>query len=113
MIEAEYSDRSATWSRSSSRAASSFLYRTGLEIEVPDFGYVVFDADTATNFYAIIEPQASYRGLDDISAMDIQRLSPIIRRLINEKPRSSSTRRARPSPGSATCSEPASRTTGS
>jgi 4-hydroxyproline epimerase len=37
------------------------------------------------NFYAIIEPQENYRDLDDISAFDIQKLSPIFRRLVNEK----------------------------
>ena len=57
----------------------------GLEVDVPDLGRVVFDVAYGGNFYAIIEPQATYRGLDDISALDIQRLSPVIRRLINEK----------------------------
>ena len=52
---------------------------------MPDLGRVVFDVAYGGNFYAIIEPQETYRGLDDISALDIQRLSPVIRRLINEK----------------------------
>jgi 4-hydroxyproline epimerase len=63
----------------------SFLYRTGLDIDVPGFGPIVFDVAYGGNFYAIIEPQASYGGLDDLSAFDIQRLSPIVRRLVNEK----------------------------
>ncbi len=46
---------------------------------------MVFDVAYGGNFYAIIEPQETYRDLDDISAFDIQRLSPVIRRLINEK----------------------------
>src|SRR5690606_22175698 len=48
-------------------------------------GRLVFDVAYGGNFYAIIEPQPAYAGLDSISAFEIQRLSPIIRRLINEK----------------------------
>jgi len=63
----------------------SFLYRTGLDVDLPGLGRIVFDVAYGGNFYAIVEPQESYRGLDDLSAFDIQRLSPILRRLINEK----------------------------
>jgi 4-hydroxyproline epimerase len=63
----------------------SFLFATGLDVDVPDFGKIVFDVAYGGNFYAIIEPQAIYRDLDDISAFDVQRLSPIVRRLVNEK----------------------------
>ncbi len=67
------------------RNIPSFLYRTGLSVDVPDFGPLVFDVAYGGNFYAIIEPQPSYAGLDAVSAGDIQRLSPVIRRLINER----------------------------
>ncbi|MEX2319304.1 MAG: 4-hydroxyproline epimerase [Bauldia sp.] len=67
------------------RNVPSFLYRIGLDVDLPDFGRVVFDVAYGGNFYAIVEPQETYRDLDDISAFDIQRLSPILRSLINEK----------------------------
>jgi 4-hydroxyproline epimerase len=54
-------------------------------VDVPAFGRIVFEVAYGGNFYAIIEPQDGYRDLDDISAFDIQKLSPIIRKLINEK----------------------------
>ncbi|MEJ0011799.1 MAG: 4-hydroxyproline epimerase [Bauldia sp.] len=63
----------------------SFLYMTDLTVDVPDFGTIKFDVAYGGNFYAIIEPQESYRGLDDFTAFDIQKLSPVVRRLINEK----------------------------
>ena len=86
VIEAEYSrDNSGNVVEVKLRNIPSFLYRTGLEVDVPDLGPIVFDVAYGGNFYAIIEPQPSYRGLDDVSALDIQRLSPVIRRLINEK----------------------------
>ena len=63
----------------------SFLYATGLSIEVPDFGPLVFDVAYGGNFYAIIEPQPGYVDLDQLSAFEIQRLSPIVRQLVNER----------------------------
>jgi 4-hydroxyproline epimerase len=63
----------------------SFLHSTGLTVDVPDLGTVRFDVAYGGNFYALVEPQDTYRGLDSVSAFEIQRLSPILRRLINEK----------------------------
>ena len=89
----------------------SFLHSTGLSVDVPDFGRLVFDVAYGGNFYVIIEPQETYRDLDAISAFDIQRLSPIVRNLVNAEIRVRSSRESRPSPASATCCGPASRTT--
>jgi len=67
------------------RNVPSFLCRKGLEVDVPDFGRIAFDVAYGGNFYAIIEPQESYAGLDALTALDIQRLSPLVRRLVNER----------------------------
>ena len=67
------------------RNVPSFLYQTGLVGRRAGLRTSVFDVAYGGNFYAIIEPQEDYRDLDDISAFDIQKLSPIIRQLINEK----------------------------
>jgi 4-hydroxyproline epimerase len=63
----------------------SFLYQRGLDVDVPGLGRLVFDVAYGGNFYALIEPQETYAGLDSISAFEIQRLSPIVRKLVNEK----------------------------
>jgi len=65
------------------RNVPSFLYRTGLAIEVPGLGPIVLDIAYGGNFYAIIEPQAAYGGLDALSALDIQRHSPVVRQILN------------------------------
>ncbi len=86
VIEAEYSrDSLGNVVEVKLRNIPSFLYRSELDINVPELGRIVFDVAYGGNFYAIIEPQASYAGLDDLSALDIQRLSPVVRRLVNEK----------------------------
>src|SRR5690606_29720749 len=50
----------------------------------PDLGPLVVDVAYGGNFYAIVEPQKNYRDLEDLSPADIQRLSPILRRRLNE-----------------------------
>ncbi len=62
-----------------------YLAATDLHVEVPDFGAVTFDVAYGGNFYAIIDPQDTMRDMADLSPGDIQRLSPVIRALINEK----------------------------
>jgi len=62
----------------------SFLHTEGITIEVPDFGPLSFDVAYGGNFYAILDPQKNFQGLDSVTAMDILRYSPIMRRLLNE-----------------------------
>jgi 4-hydroxyproline epimerase len=62
----------------------SFLHSAGLEVHVPELGPLTLDVAYGGNFYAIIEPQGSYRDLSGIGAGDILRWSPIIRRQLNE-----------------------------
>ena len=64
---------------------ASFLHSTGLSVVLDGFGEIRFDVAYGGNFYAIIEPQPGYRDLSDLSPADIQRLSPTLRRKINEK----------------------------
>lgn len=61
----------------------SFLYAEGLRVECPDLGELTVDVAYGGNFYAIIEPQENYPGLDAISALDILRWSPVIRERLN------------------------------
>ncbi|MXZ80919.1 MAG: 4-hydroxyproline epimerase [Gammaproteobacteria bacterium] len=62
----------------------AFLHSTGLEIEIPVLGRIELDVSYGGNFYAIIEPQPDYPGLDAFSVDDIRRYSPEIRNRINE-----------------------------
>ncbi len=63
----------------------SFLHATDLEVDVPGLGRLKYDVAYGGNFYAIFEPQPGYEDLSAISAADIQRLSPAVRRAINEQ----------------------------
>jgi 4-hydroxyproline epimerase len=62
----------------------SFLHTKDMTVHVPGLGALKLDVSYGGNFYAIIEPQESYRGLDSMTAGDIVRWSPVVRRAINE-----------------------------
>jgi 4-hydroxyproline epimerase len=67
------------------RNVPSYLAAEGVSIDVPGFGPLRLDVAYGGNFYAIIEPQGAYRGLDDLGAARVLQLSPIIRQLVRDK----------------------------
>jgi len=66
------------------RNVASYLAVEGLQIDVPDFGPLTLDISYGGNFYAIIEPQGPYKGLDDLGAARIIELSRIVRELVQQ-----------------------------
>jgi 4-hydroxyproline epimerase len=62
---------------------ASYLALPEIRIDCPELGEIVVDIAYGGNFYAIIEPQANYGGLDALAAGDILRLSPELRRRLN------------------------------
>ena len=63
----------------------SFLHSEGLTATVEGLGEVVVDVAYGGNFYAIVEPQKTFRDLADFTATDLVGLSPKLRRALNEK----------------------------
>ncbi len=63
----------------------AFLYGTGYEVDVPDLGTLSMDVAYGGNFYAIVERQKNFSDMRDLTPGDIQRLSPVIRTLMNDK----------------------------
>src|SRR6188472_1636449 len=64
---------------------ASYLAATDVVVDVPGLGELAFDIAYGGNYYAILEPQKNFAGLESMSAGDVLRLSPIVRRLVNEK----------------------------
>jgi 4-hydroxyproline epimerase len=62
----------------------SYLAAEGVVIDVPGIGELAVDVAYGGNFYAIIDPQRNFAGLESLSAGEILRLSPIVRRLMLE-----------------------------
>jgi 4-hydroxyproline epimerase len=58
---------------------ASYLHARDTTIDVPGIGALTIDLSYGGNYYAIIEPQANWAGLDAVSVDDIVRLSPLVR----------------------------------
>lgn len=67
------------------RNVPAYVAATGIAIEVPGFGPLRIDVSYGGNYYAIIEPQGPYTGLDDLGASRIVELSRTIRELVRDK----------------------------
>lgn len=64
---------------------ASYLEATDIAIDVPGLGPLKVDVAYGGNYYAIIDPQPGYGGLETLSADQVLRLSLIVRNLMREK----------------------------
>ena len=64
---------------------ASFLAGKDMEIESPQLGKLTFDVAYGGNFYAIVDPQENFKGLQHYTADELITLSRPLRKLINEK----------------------------
>lgn len=64
------------------RNVPAYLATRGLSIDVPGFGRLSIDVAYGGNYYAIIEPQGAYEGLDQLGASRIVELSRVIRSMV-------------------------------
>lgn len=62
------------------RNVASYIAARGVRIDVPEIGQLTVDVAYGGNFYAIIEPQGGYRGIDELGAARILTLSPLVRK---------------------------------
>jgi 4-hydroxyproline epimerase len=85
IVEAEYTLENGFVESVRIRNVASYLDSTGLRVECPEVGILTVDAAYGGNFYAIVDPQGDFGSLDQLTAADIIRLSPILRQRINDK----------------------------
>lgn len=63
----------------------SYLDKADLTINCPDLGELVFDVAYGGNFYAIVDPQKNFSGIQNYSAGHLVNWSKVLRDRINEK----------------------------
>jgi len=63
----------------------SYLAAEGLEVECPDLGTLKVDVAYGGNYYAIVDPQPNFKGLEDYTAGQLIAWSGTMRQRINEK----------------------------
>jgi 4-hydroxyproline epimerase len=57
----------------------AYLHAADVAIDVPGLGPLVVDVAYGGNYYAIVEPQAGWPGLDAVTARDLVAWSPAVR----------------------------------
>ncbi|SFG82713.1 4-hydroxyproline epimerase [Pedobacter insulae] len=67
------------------RNVPAYLAASDLTVECPDLGTLTFDVAYGGNFYAIVDPQENFPGLEKYSASQLITWSQVIRKNINEK----------------------------
>lgn len=63
----------------------SFLYKEGLEVECPDLGTLKVDVAYGGNFYAIVDPQENFSGIQTHTADQLIAWSRVLRARLNEQ----------------------------
>lgn len=63
----------------------SFLAAEGLEVECPELGTIKVDVAYGGNFYAIVDPQENFPGLENFKADQLIAWSRVCRERLNEK----------------------------
>lgn len=63
----------------------SFLYAEKIDVKSDDLGTLVVDIAYGGNFYAIVDPQENFLGLEHFTAGQLIQMSRQIRTLINQK----------------------------
>lgn len=63
----------------------SYLAATNLTVESSDLGALTFDVSYGGNFYAIVDPQENFSGIQDFTASKLVQFSQELRSKINDK----------------------------
>ena len=63
----------------------AYVAATGIQVELEGLGPLSVDVSYGGNYYAIVEPQGAYTGLDDLGASRLVELSGRLREAIREK----------------------------
>lgn len=84
LVEIEYEQQNGKVSWVRLKNVKSYLAAEGLTVDCPDLGELTFDVAYGGNFYAIIDSQDNYAGLENFNASQIIQYSQILRRRIQE-----------------------------
>lgn len=85
LVEIEYkqNNKKVEWVKLTN--VKSYLAKENLTIECPELGELIFDVSYGGNYYAIVDPQKNFSGLQDFTASKLIQYSQVLRDRINEK----------------------------
>lgn len=83
LVEYQQTGEKVDWVRLTN--VVSFVHSVGLSVACSDLGILNFDVAYGGNFYAIIDPQNNFKGIEHYTAGDLIRWSKEIRDRINDQ----------------------------
>ena len=83
LIEYQQTGKKVDWVKLTN--VKSYLAKTDLMVECSGLGELIFDVSYGGNFYAIIDPQENFKGIQEYSASKLIQFSQEIRSKINKK----------------------------
>ncbi|WP_299834580.1 4-hydroxyproline epimerase [uncultured Tenacibaculum sp.] len=85
LVEIEYKEVEGKVVWVKLKNVKSYLAAEELTIDCPELGELVFDVAYGGNFYAIVDPQKNFSGIQDFTASKIVQYSQYVREAINKK----------------------------
>ena len=82
-IEYQQTGKKVDWVRLTN--VKSYLAAEGLTVNCPELGEIIFDVAYGGNYYAIVDPQKNFSGVQDFTAGKIVQYSQEVRKRINAK----------------------------
>ena len=85
LVEIEYkqTNNKVEWVKLTN--VKSYLAAENLSIDCPELGEITFDVAYGGNYYAIVDPQKNFSGIQDFTASKIIQYSQVVRDNINKK----------------------------
>ena len=85
LVEIEYTMKGNKVSSVKLTNVASFMAAENIEVECPDVGKLSIDVCYGGNYYAIVEVQENFKGIEHYSAGQLIAWSRVLRNRINEK----------------------------
>jgi 4-hydroxyproline epimerase len=83
LVEARYTEANGRVTSVELTNVPSFLARRDVPLHVEGLGDIIVDIAYGGNFYAIVDPQPNFKGLEHVQPSDLLRWSPALRRAVN------------------------------
>lgn len=83
LVEARYVEQAGKITEVRIRNIPAYLAARQIPVDCPELGTLHVDVAYGGNFYAIVDPQTGFAGLDQVTVGDLLRWSPMVRKAIN------------------------------
>ncbi len=85
LVQVEYSTEGSRVNSVKLSNVASYLAVENLEVDCPDLGTLIVDVAYGGNYYAIVDPQKNFKGLENYTTAQIIPWSRAIRKEMNKK----------------------------